>query len=102
HKDHNSAVLLTGDQVKVANGRRLLDTGHIEDKGVSYKVECKVQKFDFSAHAGHNELVKFAKSTGAKDVVLFHGDQSGELRPDLEKFTNVHTPVIGEQLEWKD
>lgn len=101
HADTRSSVLLTGFQVEGSNGRRLLETGFIEDKGVRIKVDCQVQKFDFSAHAGHNELVRFAKASGAKDVVLFHGDQSGELRPDMEKFTNVHTPQIGEQLEWE-
>lgn len=100
--DPKSSVFLTGFQVEGSNGRRLLETRHIQDKGVSLKVECQVERFDFSAHAGHRDLVKFAKDSGAKDVVLFHGDQSGELRPDLEKFTNVYTPKVGETLEFQD
>lgn len=102
HNEKKSSVFLTGFQVEGSNGRRLLDTGHVEDQGASIKVECPVQKFDFSAHAGHAELVRFAKTSGAKDIVLFHGDQSGELRPDLEKFARVHTPQTGDVLEWKD
>ena len=100
--DPKSSVFLTGYQVEGTNGRRLLETGHIEDKGTSFKVNCQVEKFDFSAHAGHDELVKFAKDSGAKDVVLFHGDKSDLLRPDMEKFARVHTPKIGDWLDLTD
>lgn len=102
HNDPKSSVFLTGFQVEGSNGRRLLETRHIEDKGASIKIDCEVQKFDFSAHAGHKDLVKFAKDCGAKDVVLFHGDKSDELRPDLERFAKVHTPKVGEVLEFDD
>lgn len=102
HDDPKSAVFLTGYQVEGTNGRRLLEHGTVVDKGANIKIECRIDKFDFSAHAGHGELVKFAKDCGAKDVVLFHGDQSGKLRPDLEKFTNVHTPVTGEPVKLED
>lgn len=102
HNDPKSSVFLTGYQVEGTNGRRLLETGHIEDKGVKRKIECRVDKFDFSAHAGHQELVKFAKGCGAKDIVLFHGDKPELLRPDLEKFATVHTPAIGDVLTFND
>lgn len=97
--DPKSRVLLTGYQVEGTNGRRLLETGHIQDKGVNVKVECGVQKFDFSAHAGHKDLVKFARDCGAKDIVLFHGDKPELLRPDLEEFATVHTPKTGETVQ---
>jgi putative mRNA 3-end processing factor len=102
HKDPKSSILLSGYQVERSNGRMLLDTGHIMLRGSKVKVECRVQRFDFSAHAGHADLVKFAKDSGAKDVVLFHGDQPEQLRKDLEKFTNVHIPEIGETLSFRD
>jgi putative mRNA 3-end processing factor len=102
HNDPRTKIHLAGFQVEGSNGRRLLETGIIQDKGNNLKIECQVEKYDFSAHSGHAELVKFAKASGAKDVILFHGDQSEMLRPDLEKFTTVHTPEIGDVMEWKD
>jgi putative mRNA 3-end processing factor len=102
HKDPRSSILLSGYQVEGSNGRLLMDTGQINLRGQRVKVECRVQKFDFSAHAGHEDLVKFAKGTGAKDIVLFHGDQPDKLRKDLEKFAKVHTPATGEVVEFRD
>lgn len=102
HSDPKSSVLLTGFQVKGSNGRSLLETGHINLQGSRIKVECKVKKFDFSAHAGHKDLVKFAKDSQPKDIVLFHGDQPDKLKHDLEKFANVYTPKTGEVLKFKD
>lgn len=102
HKDPKSSVFLSGYQVEGSNGRSLLDTGHVNIKGNSMKVECEVRKFDFSAHAGHKDLVHFAKESGAKDIVLFHGDKPDEMRTDLEKFANVHTPAVGEKITFRD
>jgi putative mRNA 3-end processing factor len=52
-------------------------------------------KFDFSAHASHSELVKLAKATRAKTVVLMHGDQREALRDELAQFCDVETPENG-------
>ena len=35
-------------------------------------IQCEVEKFQLSNHAGHSALVDFAKETNAKDVILFH------------------------------
>jgi putative mRNA 3-end processing factor len=102
HKDPKSSIFLSGYQVEGSNGRMLLDSGHVNIRGSKIKVECQVRKFDFSAHAGHQDLVKFAKDTGAKDIVLFHGDQPEKLVADLSKFTNVHTPATGDILKFRD
>ncbi len=102
YKDPKSSVLMTGYQVEGSNGRMLLDTGHIDLRGARIKVQCKVDRFDFSAHAGHKDLVKFARDCAPKDIVLFHGDQGEKLKPDLEKFANVHTPAVGQRLRFKD
>lgn len=102
HGDAKNNVLLSGYQVEGTNGRMLMDTGHINIEGSRVKVEGKVKKFDFSTHAGHKDMVKFAKASGASDIVLFHGDNPDALRPDLEKFANVHTPANGETIQFKD
>lgn len=96
--DPKSAVAISGYQVEGTNGRRLLDTGIIdfdnrEPGKAVHKVHCEVRKFDFSAHAGHSDLVEFARRTGAKDIVLFHGDKRENLVPDLSDFATVHLPM---------
>lgn len=101
--DPRSAVAICGYQVQGTNGRRLLDEGVIDfdnrDPGKKvHKVECEVRTFDFSAHAGHSDLVEFARQTGAKDIVLFHGDKRELLVPDLSDFATVHTPDQGEDF----
>jgi putative mRNA 3-end processing factor len=98
--DPKSAILLTGYQVEGSNGRKLLETGMLEVKGVSERVQCEVMKFDFSAHAGHNELLAFAKACEPEKIVLMHGDDreilAGDLRSDGFE---VLLPQNGEKFE---
>ncbi len=101
--DPKSLLALTGYQVPGTNGRRLLDTGSLDldprDPGKKvHKVSTRVEKFDFSAHAGHKDLVDFARETGADDIVLFHGDHREDLAPDLSDFANVHMPMMGDDF----
>lgn len=83
--DPKSAILLTGYQVEGSNGRMLLDQGVIDVKGATVRVNCDVRKFDFSAHAGHNQLLEFAKGCSPERIVLCHGDQRELLADDLRK-----------------
>ncbi len=96
--DPKSAILLTGYQVEGSNGRKILETGYMEFQGVSEKVNCEVLKFDFSAHAGHDELIAFAKGCSPEKVVLMHGDQREILAGDLKaEGFEVHLPKNGEK-----
>ncbi len=83
-EDPKSAILLTGYQVEGTNGRQLVDTGSIDLYGVSVDVKIEWQKFDFSAHAGHDELVRFIESCDPQRVVLMHGEQRELLAEALE------------------
>lgn len=101
--DPNSGLAITGYQAHGTNGRRLMDTGELDmdprDPGKKIrKLNLPVEKFDFSAHAGHSDLVDFAKTTGAQDVILFHGDQREHLAEDIKEFANVHMPMRGEEF----
>jgi putative mRNA 3-end processing factor len=98
--DPKSAILLTGYQVEGSNGRMLLDTGIINVKGANVKIHCDVQKFDFSAHAGHDQLLAFAKGCSPERIVLCHGDQRELLAKDLrEEGFEVLLPRDGEKFE---
>jgi len=94
--DPKSAVLLTGYQVDGTNGRLLLDKGKLDFYGVAENVECEVEYFDFSAHAGHSELIKFAKACKPEKVVIFHSDNREPLIEPLSNFAEVYTPNNGE------
>ncbi len=97
--DKKSAILLTGYQVEDTNGRMLMDTGSIELEGELHQVLCEVCQFDFSAHAGHDELVRFAEGSGAEVVILVHGDQRSELEKDISRFAKVLLPTDSDIYE---
>ena len=94
--DPKSTILLTGYQVSGTNGRQLLDRGTVNFYGVSQRVESKVYYFDFSAHAGHKELVEFAKACSPEKIVIFHSENRKPLVEDLKDIATVYTPEDGE------
>ncbi len=91
-KDPKSAVLLTGYQVEGTNSRLLYDKGKLDFYGVVENVECEVQYFDFSAHAGHTELIEFAKGCNPEKIVLFHGEERESLIEPLNNVAEILTP----------
>jgi len=95
--DKRNAILLTGYQVEGSNARMLRDKGYVDIDGELTRVDCEVEFFDFSAHAGHTELVNLAKYVEPEDIVLCHGDNREALLEDLSEFT-VHLPKEGEVL----
>jgi len=97
--DKKSAVLLTGYQVPESNARLLVDKGMLNFYGVREKIECEVDYFDFSAHAGHSELIDFAKKCGPEKIVLMHSDNREALVQPLQEFAEVYTPATGEPVE---
>jgi len=72
--DPKSAILLTGYQVEGTNGRLLMDRGILELYGIKEKIDTEVSFFDFSAHAGHSELIEFAEKCSPEKIILMHGD----------------------------
>lgn len=96
--DKKSAVILTGYQVPDSNARLLVDKGMLDFYGVKEKVVCEVEYFDFSAHAGHSELVEFARKCNPEKIVLMHSDNREALVEPLKEFAEVFTPLTGEQV----
>ena len=94
-EDTRNAILLTGYQVEGTNGRRLIDTGTIELFGVEIDVKLEWQKFDFSAHAGHDDLVRFIDACDPARVILMHGENR-ELLADALEGRDVLLPKEGE------
>jgi putative mRNA 3-end processing factor len=96
--DPKSDLLITGYQAEESNGRMLLDRGVIYDRGVEIKVNCEVQRFDFSAHSDHDALVKFAEACDHENIVLCHGENREELAMDLDH-RNVSLPELDTYYE---
>lgn len=96
--DKKSAVLLTGYQIPGTNSRLLIEKGKLNFYGVVEQVNCEVQYYDFSAHAGHSELVEFAKKCNPEKIILFHSADRTPLVEALKDTAEVLTPMKGEQF----
>ena len=97
--DSRNAILLTGYQARGSGGRALLDTGRLEIYGTMTQIDLEIDQFSFSTHAGHDEIVAFAKACNAKHVVIYHSDPN-HARPPLAEALEanghtVHTPENG-------
>jgi putative mRNA 3-end processing factor len=99
YRDPKSSIYLTGFQVEGSNGRRLLEEGALVIDETLVRPECEIEKFDFSAHAGHSDLVRFAKESRAETVVLMHGDHREALRDALEGSVKVVLPDNGRAFD---
>jgi len=97
--DPKSAVLLTGYQVPDSNARLLVDEGKLDFYGVKEKIECEIQYFDFSAHAGHSELIDFAKKCNPQKIVIMHSDNREALVEPLKDVAEIYCPNTGEIVE---
>ena len=95
YRDPRNSIYLTGYQVDGSNGRQLMDEGTLTIDEVTIRPVCEIEKFDFSAHAGHSDLVRFIERTRAETVVLMHGDQRERLKQALPSNLNVLLPDNG-------
>jgi putative mRNA 3-end processing factor len=96
-----SAVLLTGYQVSGTNGDTLLRTGHINVDGKPVKVPAEVEYFDFSAHAGQDDLYNYVKGSEPSTVVCVHGDKDSSIAMAdklKDEGYDAYAPKIGETI----
>ena len=98
-EDDKSAIFITGYQVEGTNGRSLLENGTLNIDGSSVRPKMKVEFFDLSAHAGHDDLIKFIDAVNPKRVVLCHGEMREKLLEDLANY-EVILPYNGNVLEF--
>jgi putative mRNA 3-end processing factor len=67
-------IFLTGFQVPGTNGRKLLETGVMRIDGRPFKVSSEVRMYDFSAHAGRDELFEYVEQANPEKVFCIHGE----------------------------
>jgi putative mRNA 3-end processing factor len=97
--DKKSAVILTGYQVPDSNARLLVDKGQLDFYGVKEKIECEVEYFDLSAHAGHSQLIDFARGCNPEKIVIMHSDNREALVEPMKEICEVFLPKTGEITE---
>jgi Predicted exonuclease of the beta-lactamase fold involved in RNA processing len=93
-----NAILLVGYQAEDTNGRMLVENRCISLDGEIVKIECEVCRFDFSAHAGHDELIEFVHGCNPDNVVIMHSESRELFLPDLKDY-NVILPELGKEFE---
>ncbi len=96
--DPKSAILLVGYQAEDTNGRMLLEKGCIVVNEETYKIQCEVCKYDFSAHAGHDELINYIHKCDPENVIIMHSESRELFLPDLQDY-NVILPKANETFE---
>jgi putative mRNA 3-end processing factor len=92
--DPKSAILLVGYQADDTNGKLLMDTGNVVIDGEVVKIQCELQKYDFSAHADHQQIVDFIKECDPDNVIIMHSESREAFLPDLTDY-NVILPETG-------
>jgi putative mRNA 3-end processing factor len=76
-----------------------MDKGKLDFYGVIEKIACEATYFDFSAHAGHSELIEFAKKCNPEKIVLMHSDNREALIEPLKDVAEIYTPKTGEIID---
>lgn len=80
----NCTIIFTGYQIPRTAGRYLLDTGQYTIGAINLKVKMKILSFDFSAHAGRSELLKFVQKTSPQKVICMHGDYCEKFATEIK------------------
>ncbi len=76
-----NSILLTGYQAEGTNGKMLYDDGTVYIDGNLMHVKADIEKFDFSAHSGMQELHSVVLDLNPKLTIVQHGDKES-----IEKF----------------
>jgi len=102
HMRPECALLYTGFQAPRTAGRYLLDTNRFVTAEVDMAVKMRIDKFDFSAHAGRNELFDLVKKMSPNHVVCIHGDNCERFATELRGRFGVEAeaPKVGETIEF--
>ncbi len=99
-----NAVLLVGYQIPGTPGRELLDNGHYDNGAGVKRVKAKYQLFDFSSHAGQDQLLELGSSfPNLEELYTVHGEAEAceYLAKTLHKTNgiNAHVAETGQQIK---
>jgi putative mRNA 3-end processing factor len=95
------SLILTGFQVPRTEGAVLLKTGHYIHEDMELPIKMNTRKFDFSSHASHTELLRFAKYVNPGKIFCVHGDNTERYAEQLkEEGFDALAPKIGENFSF--
>ncbi|MDR2866079.1 MAG: MBL fold metallo-hydrolase [Methanomassiliicoccaceae archaeon] len=97
-KNPKNAVLIVGYQAEDTNGRMLLESGCVMMDGEPVKINCEVRKYNFSAHADHDQIVGFVRECDPRNVIFMHSETRELFMEDLKGDYNVILPKLGEEF----
>ena len=96
-----SMIFITGYQAEGTNGRKLLDEKPLDIDGRKRAIRTPFAFYDFSAHAGQEDLHEYVKRSEPEKVICVHGDedasQSFKEWLSSEGF-DAYTPKVGESI----
>jgi putative mRNA 3-end processing factor len=101
-KNKRNAVFLVSFQAPGTPGRRILEEGRYVENGPM--VQARVEWFDFSSHAGRNQLMEIAKAVkGLEKVIVVHGEsetaQAFAKQVSEELGVEAVAPLNGEEIK---
>jgi putative mRNA 3-end processing factor len=91
----------TGFQAPKTAGRYLQDTGRFVTEGFDLAVKMKMNHFDFSAHAGREQLLDFVQKVHPEKVICMHGDYCERFATELRGRFSVDAvaPKVGDVVD---
>lgn len=99
--NERSMIFLTGYQAEDTNGRRLLDNKPLVIDNKKVFIKTPFAFYDFSAHAGQNDLYEYVKRSSPETVICVHGDDESTIAfkdwLEIEGF-QAHAPKMGEKV----
>jgi putative mRNA 3-end processing factor len=95
------SIIFTGYQIPKTAGRYLLDSGQYILGAVNLKVKMQIKSFDFSAHAGRSELLKFVQKVNPKKAICMHGDYCEKFATEIKSRYGINAiaPKTGDTIK---
>lgn len=95
-----SSVIFTGFLIPRTAGRTLVETGRFVTEGFDLKIKMGIHRFDFSAHAGRDDLLKFVDKINPEKIICLHGDNCEWFAKDLvAKGFDAIAPMNGDVVD---
>ena len=100
--DPKSSLIFTGYQVKNTAGRILLETGKFPIGEMLIEPKFEISFYEFSAHAGMDELRTIVKKVNPENLVIQHGDEEAvDVFKEwaVEEGFNTYTPKLCDKIK---
>ncbi|VVC03780.1 Beta-Casp domain protein [Candidatus Burarchaeum australiense] len=98
--NQHSKIIFTGYCVEGTNGWHLMRSHKINVEKEWVKIDLPIKYYDFSAHAGRSDLLKFIEAASPEKIICMHGDKCEEFAAGLaEKGYDAQAPKMGETVQ---